>query len=283
MPHRRESLKRGAVGPERLSPSFRHKRYAYDNFSQEPLLWQKPPATGVSAVVAGTDATENLFFTGSHTFEFRLIGGASDVQGPVLATDGGYDWRLDHDTLGEGVEINFGGIVKGHPRNYLPGVEDFFARILLIVDNASGVDIVFGARAVAAYQAALTSYVDIAGIEILGDSSSTTAAFSVVSNLGNTGSTDYVSTALTAAGLEDATAVELEVRSIGNKVRFYINGKEWASDLRPAWAASEYVSPVLRILQTTDLASQIKTLAFECGLLDDRGENALITNATATA
>jgi len=282
MPQTRNHIKRDAVGPERLSPSVRLKRYAYDSFSQEPLVWQKPPATGVSAIVAGTDATENMFFTGAHSFEYRLIGTASDVQAPILASDGGYDIKLDADTLGDGVEINFGGLKWGHPRNYDPSAEDFFARILLITDDASGVDIVFGFRKMAAYQAALTGYVDIAGIEVLGDDSSTTAAFTVVSNLGASGSTDYVSTAISATPLEDATAVELEVRSIGNKAHFYVNGREYASDLQPAWAASEKVSPILRFLQTTDLAGQVKMLAFECGLLADRYDGNLIDVAGAT-
>lgn len=279
----RAHIKRGAIGPERLSDSVRLKRYAYDNFSQEPFTWQKPPSTGVPAAVGGTDATEMGFFTGSHTFEYRLIAAASDVMAPVLATDGGYDWKLDADALGDGCEINFGGLVLGHPRNYNPAVEDFFARILLITDDASGLDAVFGFRKVAAYQAALTGYVEIAGIEVLGDSSSTAGALTVVSNLGNSGSTDFVSTAIAATPLEDNVAIELEVQVVANKPLYFVNGRQWASELTTAFAATEKLSPVLRLLQATDLAGSIKTLAFECGLLADRTEGLLIDLATATA
>lgn len=283
MAQSRQHIQRGAVGPERLSASLNQKRYAFENFSQEPYMWQKPPATGVPALVAGTDATQNVVFTGNYSFEYLMIGGASDVQGPTLASDGGYNWKLDGDALGEGCEILFGGLTWGHPRNFDPDVEDWFARVLLIVDDASGVDIVFGGRQVAAYQAALTGYVDIAGIEVLGDDSSTTATFTVVSNLGNSGSTDYVSTAIAATGLEDATAVELEVRSVANRPTFYVNGRQWAPELTSQWATAKKVSPVLRLLQSTDIAVQIKTLAFECGLLADRINDNLIDVATATA
>jgi hypothetical protein len=279
----RRHLDNNSVGPEKLSASMRAHRYCFEGFSIEPYFWQKG-LTGAGPVAAGgTDATENVVFTGRHLFEYRIIGTASDRWGPFLATDGGYDWKMDGDTLAEGVEINFGGLTLGHPRNYKPSVENFFARILLITEDASGTDIVFGTRLVAPYQAALTGIVDIAGIEILGDDSSTTGAFSVVSNLGNSGSTDYVSTAIAATPLEDATAVELEVQGVGNKVQFFVNGKRWGQDVNPSFTAASKVSPILRILQTTDISTQIKTLCFECGLLEDRYPDSLLNLTSVVA
>jgi hypothetical protein len=277
MTETRRTIGKGQVGPERLNDSVLRGRYCFESFMQEPLVWVK----GSTTEPAGTSLTEQAFNTGRNTFEYTFAGDSTDAFFPTLASEGGYNWGAFTTVAGSGVEVNFGGLKDGHPRNYQPSSEDSFARVLLILDDASGADIFFGFRKVAAYAATLTEYSDVAGIRILGDSSSTTGAFTVITNLNNAGSTDYTATALSVTPLEDATAIELEVRSVAGKAQFYVNGVEY----RPTtytFDSGDIVAPVARFLQATDVAAQIKTLAFECGLLDSRQEGSLLSLAGAT-
>jgi hypothetical protein len=277
MPQTRNHIKRGAVGPERLSDSVALGRYCFESFMAEPLVSKK----GVLAAPAGTDLQAQVFWTGRHGFEYTFIGDATDAFYPVLATEGGYNWVMTTATLARGVEVNFGGELPAHPRNFVPRSEDFFARILLNVDDASGVDLIFGVRKATAAVATITEITDIAGLRILGDDSSALAALSVVTNLNNGGTSDIVSTAL-SGNLTDGFTVELEVRGIGGNARFYINGAQVGSGVAYTFDSGDAVSPVLRAVQTTDLAAQIKTLAFECGLIDDRRDFTLYELAGST-
>lgn len=279
MPLRRSQLDANIVGPEKLSASVRQHRYCFETFMNEPFCSVK----GANAAPGGTSGTENLVNTGRYTFEYYFVGGASDGFYPLIGTAGGYDWKLDNDTVAEGVEINFGSLFTGHPRTYTSTSEDWFARLLFITDDASGLDLFFGGRKVAAYAQTLTEYSDLVGLRVLGDSSSTTGAITIVTNLNNAGATDYSSaTATGATPLEDATAIELELRSIGGQGFLFVNGAQ-VTGATYTFDSGDVFTPICRILHSTDLAGVTKTLAFECGLLADRDPNSLVSLAGATA
>lgn len=274
MPIQRIGLQRGAVGPERLAEGLYKERYCFETFGQEPSCTKK----GALVEVAGTDAQENIIDTGRYRFEFVYVGDATDAFRPTLGSEGGYNWVFTTATLDRGCEINWGGLVAGHPRNFVATSEDWFTRCLFIVEDASGVDIFHGVRKVAANAATMTDYADVAGIRIVGDSSSTAGAYSVVGY-----DTDYTATALTLAGLEDATAVELEVQFRGGVARYFINGIEYSYGLGSFTADSgDRFSPISRLIQTTDLSTQIKTLCYEAGPLEARQEGSLLSLAFAT-
>lgn len=277
MGQRREQYDHDTVGPERLAKSFRQNRYFLETFMTEPFSTVK----GANAAPGGTSGESVLVFTGRYTFEYYFVGGASDGAYPLLASDGGYDWKFDADTVAEGIEINFGSLKTGHPRTYV-STEDFFFRGRISADDASGVDAFVGFRRVAAYAQTLTEYSDVFGIRILGNSASTDAAFTAVTNLNNAGATDYTSTNLNRAGLEDATAVECEIRCKGRAGEFYINGVRFREGTFTP-DSGDYFTPVIRFLHTTDLAGPIKTLCVEGGLLKDRSKQLLKDLSEATA
>lgn len=274
-----------AVTPRHFTPSLKTDRYVFETFSQEPWSYVKQPAVGTIAAPTGSTLTENIVDTGRYKFEYYFIAAQTDQLVPLLGTDGGYDWCFDADTLGDGVEINFGGLTAGHPRNWIPAnKDDRFARILLIFDNASGVDAFFGVRKIASPVTTLTEVVDICGIRILGTSDSTDATFTIVTNQNNEGTTDYTSTATTVTGLEDATAVELEIRTVGGRAFFFVNGVEVAGAPTFTFDAGDVVCPIARLLQATDFVTQVKTLCYEAGLYpEDRTQASLISLATCTA
>jgi hypothetical protein len=257
------------VGASALSLALLARRYCLETFCGEPTGID----SGKAAFPAGTDTNRIILNTGTagNQFEFTYVGGASDGFVPTLATEGGYNWTLDA-TLAEGVNINFGGTVKGHPRTYRPNSENFFARLLLNCTDASGLNAFFALQDVGSIAAGYTDWTNVAGIRILGDDSSTTALVRAETNIGNTGSTDTVSSLLTPT-LEEPTEIELEVQVIGASARFLVNGVQRAvSGLTVAYTGSPTLTPTLALLQSTDTTAKIKTLAFECGLIEDRYE-----------
>lgn len=264
---------RDQIGPELLTPSLRNGRYCFEPFMVEPLAWKKG---ALYVAPGGTSLQEQLFFTGRNTFEYAFLGDATDAFVPTLASEGGYNWVLTTATLDRGVEIGFGGTALAHPRNFIASSEDWFARILINVDDWSGVDIVFGFKTVAVPVLTLTEITDIVGLRVLGDSSSALAAFSAVTNLNNAGATDYSSTALTG-DITDGNTVELEARSVGAKAHLYVNGVRVGHGVSYTFDSGDTLAPVARLLQTTDLAAEIKTLRYEAGPLEDRYDGTLLS------
>lgn len=275
---RREQFDYNTVGPERFTPSYRSQRYFFETFMNPPMCWD--PSVSLQTAPGGTSGTEEAFFTGRYTFLYAYIATASDIKVPVLGSEGGYNWALDGDTAADGVEINFGSTLVGHPRTFTPSAENAFLRVLLTSEDASGLDAFVGFRRVATYGQVLSEYSDIVGIRILGDSSSTTGAFTVITNLNNAGSSNYVSTALVQT-LEDATMVELEVFWEGRVAKFRINGRR---DRTATFTADigDVFTPICRLVHTTDLAGITKTLAAEGGLVADRQKGSLVSLAGAT-
>lgn len=275
MANDRDSISADAVGPERLSPSVREHRYFYDPFSCPPKVWIK---TDGNAAPTGTEGNENCVFTGFHTFEYTIRGTASDVFKPVFGTSGGYDWKFDGDTAADGVEINFGSIISGiHPRTYRVGTESFFSRLLIAVEDVSGVDLMFGFRKIQANLTDPNDYTDLAVLRVLGNSDTSAADVLVVTNLNN--ATDFTSqTALSgslnsapsAITLADGVEMELEVVVEGTRAKFFVDGKRVQGLTAFDLDSGDIVTPFAFILHTTDLAGTIKTLAVEGGLLEDR-------------
>jgi hypothetical protein len=265
----RKSIKDGAVGPEKLAGTLQRHRYWYEPFAQQPLGFG---ADGY-ADPAGTDAMLNMLFTGFNLFQWYNIGTQTIVI-PAMTTDGHYDVGFDQ-TAAEGIEMVFGGLYstanEHHPRNYLSGTDEYYARIKVNIEDVSGVDLFFGFRKSEAYQAALTTYTDVFGLQILGDSSSAAAAVNWVTQLND--ATDLTTTALTT--LADATSMELEVRVKGRTARPLVDQAPPSTGATFTVDSADIVFPVLRLLNTTDVGGEVKLIAAEGGLLADHPGTAL--------
>jgi len=269
----------GALGPANLGDALRYGRYCYENFMEEPSAHM----VGTLTAPGGTALSSCVVDTGRYRFLFATTQDETDQFFPKLATGGGYNFVTPTTpVLSDGTEVNFGSDVLGHPRTYVPSSEECFARIYLSTDDASGADIVFGFKKVAATVASLTEITDMATIRILGDDSSTSGAFTIVTQANSDGTTDYTSTTTTVTGLEDATGVELEVRAKGGKAYFFVNGAQVAGSPSFTFDSGDYVTPFLRIIQTTDIANELKVHAFECGLLEDRTDATLASMKSST-
>lgn len=284
MPVRRIGHERGSgskgIGAERLADDFLKGRYCFENFSQEPFNTK----AGILLAPGGTALQACLINTGNYTFQWATTADETDQFYPTLGTDGGYNFQIaTTPVLADGVEINFGGDVAAHPRNFTAG-EKFFARVLINVTDASGADLTFGVKKTAATVATLTEITDLLAIRTVGNSASTDTVWTVLTNLNNGGSTDYTATSVTLTGLEDLTAVELEVR--GNELRqgfLFVNGVPVPGAPAFTFDSGDSLSPIFRAAQTTDTTAAIKVFAFECGLIESRRPESLVTLASATA
>ena len=276
MGNRREQIDQKTVGPEHFVPTYRRHRYMEEPFMKSPLCTLAGDATDLG----GTSLVEIGIFTGFNSFSYSFIGDATDVHKPVLASEGGYNWALTTQTLDRGVEINFGGTLTKDPRNFV-STEDWFARILIGVEDYSGANLVFGFRKAGATVASLTEITDLFGIRILGDESSALAATSIITNLNNGGTSDYVTTALSTV-LTDGTMIELEVRCVGRKGQAFINGDRVGRQVTFSFDDGDYLSPIFTALASTDLAGQIKTFHYQAGALKDRPAGTLASIAGGT-
>lgn|SRR5688572_23885378 len=266
----RRHLDRNVVGAEKLTPSLRRRRFCHTEFWEEPHVYT---ATDDNGAPTGTTGNVNIAADELYKFEYVILGAGQTIVRPVLATGGGWDWSMDQ-TATEGVEINFGSQKEGHYRTFQVGAAsapNFYARVRFTVEDISGVDFYFGFRKVQAYQTDIATYTDLALIRLLGDSSSAAAAVTTVTNLND--ATDVTTTA-TGVTVADGIDTELEVRVVGRRVQFLVNGAQ-VGQTNFDFDLTDWVTPIAFVLHTTDVAGQIKTFGFECGPLQDRPEGLL--------
>ena len=257
----------GPVGPETLSKSLRHKRYFYEPFVKQPFSWTI--TTDGYGNPTGTTGNVNGIHTGFNNFAWQ-VKGTQTIVVPSVTTDHAYDFGLDQ-TLADGFELNPSTVVVtnatyAHPLHYTVGTDEAYFRLLFSAEDVSGADLTVGFRLVEAYQTAVASYDTYAGIRVLGDSSSAAGAITLVNELdaSATAATDTTDT------LADGTAVEFEVRIVGTKARFFINGASPTIDLRTfAFTSGDVVMPFVFFLNTTDVVGELKFIRMEGGLLAD--------------
>ena len=251
------------------SDAGRLRSYWYEDFSCQPNCWVASVAGAVpSRTPGGTSTVASVLHTGNYNLEMCMQGGAdqSDNVMPYVTTDAAYDIGSEQ-VLAYGMEILFGSVLNArHPRNLTAGTDDGYSRIRISAADASGVDIVFGYRKIEAFTGALATYTDLAGLRILGDSSSAAAAMSVVTNLND--ATDVTSVALTNT-LADATAVELDVRvSDDGSVSWYVDQQRVAASTAFVFDDTDVLTPFLFFLNTTDLGGEVKLLRADGGPLN---------------
>jgi hypothetical protein len=280
---RRDNVQADSVGPEKLVKSFREARYGFEPFSRSPHSWL---AVGNGGTVSGyadpTGTGGNVIGldTGYNTFVWTVIGTQGDAKlTPRLTTDGYYDFSLDN-TLSDGFELLVGGdslVTTGGnlPSHYTMGTDSgAFVRLKFKAINASGVDLVVGFRKVEAHQADFNSYDELAGLQVLGDSSSAAAAINAV-NILNNAATNSDSTGDTLA---DATSVELAVFITGRVVTVTIDGAATSTEVDAfSFDDGEVVQPFIQFTQTTDLCTELSFQRLEWGLIEDYNDTTLGT------
>ncbi len=260
---RRNQIEKNQIGAELLTAAQRRHRWAHEEFMEEPHVYT---ATDDNGAPTGTTGNVNICDTGRYRFEYVILGAGQTIVRPVLATDGGYDWGMDQ-TATEGVEINFASLKQGHPRMFKIGTDpSFYARLRFTMEDASGYDLTFMIRKNQAYQTAVETYTDFAGIRVLGDSSSAAAAVTTITNLND--ATDSTVTTTTAT-VADAADTELEIRVIGRRAMFLFNGAQIGQTTFD-FDLTDWVFADAFLLHTTDVGGQFKTLGFEQGPLDSR-------------
>lgn len=281
----RTHLKRGnaddGVAPSNLDFALLRGRYFLELFAYDPLCLVPGISTDLSP--AGTTLQAVMVDSGFNRFQYTFLGEATASVIPLMGSEGGWNWNTATNLDGIGVEVNFGGDLERHPRNCTPSSEDWFFRALVAADDWSGADIALGFKKAATALTTLTEVTDFAGVRVLGDSSSALAALTVATVLNNAGATDYTSTAVDTGSITDETNVEIEVRAVGGKAQFFVNGSRVASAVDYTFDSGDKCSPIIRLIQATDLAAQLKTLAAEGGPLYARRPESLVSLAAGTS
>jgi len=258
---RRKTLGDGIVDASAMTKGMRQHSYWYEPFKQAPIAFS---ATGFDNPT-GADTVVNNLFTGFNMFQWYNIGTQTTFI-PVITTDGHYNVGFEQ-TAADGIELIFGGVYTtanaNHPRNYTSGVDEYYARLKFSVEDISGVDLWFGFRKHEAHNAALTTYTDLFGLQVLGDSSSAAAAVNTVTQLNDV--TEMTTTAQTT--LADTVAMEFEVHVTGRVAKFLINGVPVNNTFTVD--VDDVVLPSLRVLQTTDVSGEVVLIAAEGGLSVD--------------
>jgi hypothetical protein len=274
----RNHFKAGDIGPEVLVSTLPRSRYVFDNFGIDPSC----SIAGANAAPSGSTLVQNKVFTGRNLFLYNQIVDQTDELYPTLSlTDGGYNIVLGTAET-EGVEWNFGGLSALSPRNFIGSSEDFFGRIVVSFLDVSGIDFVFGVKKAAAGVASLTENTDQFVVRLLGDSSSTNAALTIVTQQNSEGTTDYTSTT-SSITVGDLEGVEIEVRGKGGKAYAFVNGAQVTGHAAYTFDSGDALSFFLRAVQTTDTCASVRLLGYEQGLLTDRVADTLKSRLQATA
>ena len=272
---RRDNVQANSVGPEKLVKSFREARYGFEPFAQQPHPFTVTGGDG--GAPTGTTGNQNAFNTGYNTFTWFVLG-TQTIVAPVFTTDGFYDFSLDQ-TLSDGWSLLVNGnntVTTGgnQPAHYTMGTDEAFVRLVFSAEDVSGVNLLVGFRKVEAFQADFNDYDELAGIQVLGDSSSAAAAINAVNILNNAAT----NTDDTGDTLADATDVELLVKITGRTVTVFIDGAEPTTTPDSfTFDDGEVVTPFVNFLQTTDVSGELKLKRLEWGLLADYNNTTLGT------
>jgi hypothetical protein len=219
-------------------------------FSSRPLC---SAAVGYGAPTGATGDT-NIMVADGVTFEYH-IKGTQTILAPVFGANG-LNVSLDQ-TNNDGIEITEGITARSKGAKVI-GENKFFVELTLSVEDVSGADICYlGFRKTEAYQAALASYTDFAGLTI----NAGTINFIRRLNSGSVLTTD------TGEDLADNGTVTLRVEVDGvGKVKVLVDGV----DVTPAdftFDDGDVVIPHFFLLHDTDIAGEVNFKRYERDLI----------------
>jgi len=290
--HFRRQDSRGVVPMYAQSPAVRRRRYFYERFDGNlvggPLMYRI--ASGLTALPTAVQAQTDgiVSFQGNFLEYFQTT--AQTLQPVSHATKG---LVLDGDQVdNESQEYVVGGNSTTQPLAFVTGTDDgFFIRATLEITDASGSDqMLVGFRKQQAYQVPtsfLTTgnalYTDFAGIGFAATKADPNPV-SVATDIGASGSTTVSATNFTWA---DTKIHKVEVRVIGRKALYLINGVPLGGTVskdalgvaitaQPTKTAAAYtftsgltLVPFIFVRQDADLLDAVYLRELEVGFLDD--------------
>lgn len=283
-----KSIADGAVTPYKTSDGIRKHRYFYERFNEaQPHILRS--ASSIMALPTASQGQTDYIITprGNYMEYFQTT--AQTLQ-PVGNAKG---LVLDGDQVDdESAEYVPGGLSDSSPFAFLTGTDDDFAiRATLEITDASGSDqLLIGFRKNEAFQVPtsfLTTgdgiYTDFVGIGFCATKADPNPV-GVAYDQNNGGSTTVQAVSFTWA---DTKIHKLEIRIIGRKARYFINGVELGGSISkdalgvaitaqatrggPAVTldSGDYMVPFIFVRQDADLLNAVYLRELEIGFLKD--------------
>lgn len=224
--------------------------HTFENFQSNPVT----AAVGGGAA-SGTAQAANAMLLERNAFEYAALG-TQTITAPKKAA-GGLDINQDQ-TDNDGIEITQ-GIIAGSKHAKVIGDGGFFIRVKLSIADVSGSDdCAVGFRKVAAYNAAIDAYTDMAVLNVI----SGAINIETILNDGSTTTTD------TTQDIADGDTVELMVKVDANgAVTYEINGEAPLVTAAFTFDDNDVVVPFLFFLNSSDVAGAVILKEWEVGAL----------------
>ena len=226
------------------------EKYIYENFQQN----------GATALVGGgaaggTAGNQNVLILPTTAFQYGILG-TQTITAPVI-TAAGLDMGSMDQTANDGLELNH-GILSSQIPSFIIGVDaPFFLRARFSIADVSGTDdCAIGFRNVAANQANIDDYADMAVLNVI----SGNITIETIKAGAATVSTDTTDNWLDTETHElrvlvDATGV----------VTYLIDGEPPTVTAAYSFTTALNVMPFFYFLQDTDIAGAVPLMIWECG------------------
>lgn len=252
------SIRAGTLKARTQSAALKDGSYAFQKMNHQPIL---TVAAGYGNPTGSTgDANYAHFKRLSAQYHVK---GTQTLLGPLMDVDKGLDISQDQ-TDNDGVEYLFGAHLGiSNPFRYVAGTsKPKFVRLKFTIADVSGTDdCALGWRKVEAFQANIDDYDEAAFLNVIAGA----IKREVILNGAAT-----VTTTLTPTWADGATH-ELEVRMIGRKAYFFVDGAEAGAPF--TFDDAEVLVPFFFFLQATTSPGKVWWTELEIGDLEQVGKD----------
>lgn len=252
------TIKAGTLKARSQSLALKDGSYTFTKFNHQPLLTVAAGYGNPTGVTGDTNYAHFKRFSAQYH-----VKGTQTLLGPLMDVDKGLDISQDQ-TDNDGVEYVFGShLGASNPFRYVAGTsKPKFVRLKFRIADVSGTDdCALGWRKVEAFQANIDDYDEAAWLNVI------LGAIKKEVILNNAAT---VTTTLTPTWADDATH-ELEVRMIGRKAYFFVDGVESATPF--TFDSGEVLVPFFFFLQATTSPGKVWWTELEIGDLEQVGKD----------
>ncbi len=225
-------------------------KYIYENFQQNTATSK----VGGGAA-GGTAGDNNALILPTTAFEYSILG-TQTITAPVITASGLNMGSMDQ-TANDGLELNH-GILASQVPSFIIGADDaFFVRARFSIEDVSGTDdCAIGFRKVAANQANIDDYADMAVLNVIAGN----IPIETIVGGAATVTTD------TTQNWADLETHELSVLvSSAGVVTYTIDAAAPTVTAAYSFTNALNVMPFFYFLQDTDITGAVPLMIWECG------------------
>jgi hypothetical protein len=237
--------------PDAINRRYWDNKYVYETFQNNGSV--SKVGGGASG---GTAGDRNVLVLPTTAFEYAILG-TQTITAPVIASTGGLDMGSMDQTANDGLELNH-GISSAQIPAFIIGTDAaFFFRVRFSIQDVSGTDdCAIGFRKVAANQANIDDYTDMAVLNVIsGD-------IKIETILANAATVTTDTTDNWADGATHELKVLVDADGV---VTYQIDGQAPTVTAAYTFTDGLTVMPFFYFLQDTDLAKSVPILEWECG------------------